>query len=66
MNDEYIDVNGIVNKIKKMDKDELYKYILEKISHTSEFAINFIDLLDDEKIKHKKYKMAKKTLNMYY
>ncbi|WP_423792421.1 SWIM zinc finger family protein [Methanocaldococcus indicus] len=48
-NNEYIDADKIIDKLKNMEKEELVKYIIERIKyHHPEFAFNFIGLLNRE------------------
>lgn len=47
MNNEYMDVDKIVDKLKKVDKEELLDFILKKIGHNPEFALIFAGLLNN-------------------
>ncbi|WP_456471761.1 SWIM zinc finger family protein [Methanocaldococcus sp.] len=65
MNNEYVDVDKIVDGLKKVDKEKLFNFILEKIGRNPEFALNFVGLLDDVSELSYIYKQVKNKLLTY-
>ncbi|AEF96353.1 SWIM zinc finger family protein [Methanotorris igneus] len=65
MNNEYVDVDKIVDKLKCVDKEKLLDFILEKIGRNPEFALNFVGLLDDGSELSYIYKRVKNKLLTY-